>query len=405
MKKINTVVIINDFDYINGGAAKVAIDTAEALANNGMKVYFFSGVHQESDIKNSKIEYICTNQKESLNDSNKLRGAINGIYNFKAKKKLGELLKKLDREETIIHIHGWMKALSSSIFDICYKKKFKVVVTFHDYFSYCPNGGFFNYKKNEICKLKPLSIKCVVCNCDSRNYIIKLYRILRQFVQNKIVKINYKIKNIISISDFSINILKPSLANDVKIRKINNPIDIKKPEKRVDVKNNDIYIYIGRVSKEKGVELFCKAISELEYKGIVVGDGNQKEILEKKYPNILFVGWKNQEEVKEYIKGARTLIFPSLWYETAGLTALEAIAQGVPCIISDCCATKEFIKENVTGILFKANNVESLKKQIKKTKNDNFIDNLGENAYKEYWKKPFDIQRYVNELQYFYNEI
>ena len=129
------------------------------------------------------------------------------------------------------------------------------MVTFHDYFSYCPNGGFFNYKKNEICKLKPLSIKCVVCNCDSRNYIIKLYRILRQFVQNKIVKINYKIKNIISISDFSINILKPSLANDVKIRKINNPIDIKKPEKRVDVKNNDIYIC--RLTKQLFYDIIC----------------------------------------------------------------------------------------------------------------------------------------------------
>ena len=118
--------------------------------------------------------------------------------------------------------------MSSSIFDILFKKKFKVVLTLHDYFTACPNGGYFNYKENKHCYIKPLTWKCVKCNCDSRNYIYKLYRIVRTFVQNKIVKLNKKIENVISISDFSEEKLVKNFNNKVNIKRIYNPIDITK---------------------------------------------------------------------------------------------------------------------------------------------------------------------------------
>ncbi len=404
MSNIKTVVIINDFDYVNGGASKVAINTAEGLANVGIKVYFFSAVHGEYNWNKQNIEFITTNQKESLNDKNKIRGALNGIYNVKAKKKLEELLDTLDKKTTIVHIHTWIKALSSSIFSAICKKNFKFVVTFHDYFSMCPNGGFYNYKKNEICKYEPLSLNCIRCNCDSRNYFFKIYRILRQFVQNKIVKINEKIDNVISISDFSRNILIKGLKKDVNIMKISNPIDIQK-EIEIKPSKNNYYIYVGRVSKEKGVDLFCNAITNLNCEGIVVGDGNQREILEKKYPNIQFKGWKNKNEVKEYMKKARALVFPSLWYEGAPLTVLEAMAIGLPCIVSDCSAAKENIENEYTGLIYKSKEVEELEKKIKKCNKNDFINRLGLNSYKKYWNSGYGKEKYTKEVIEFYNKI
>ena len=57
--EVKTVVIINDFNYTQGGASKVAIDTAKLLLKQGLKVYFFSAVNKpEEDIKG--IEYITT---------------------------------------------------------------------------------------------------------------------------------------------------------------------------------------------------------------------------------------------------------------------------------------------------------------------------------------------------------
>lgn len=359
-RKVENVVIVNDFNYIQGGASKVAIDTARMLSECGLNVYFFSAVNKKEENIDG-ITYISTNQNEALKEKNKIKGAINGIYNLKAKRELKELLKKLNPENTIIHVHGWTKALSSSIFDIAFKMKFKVVLTLHDYFTACPNGGYFNYSQNEICHLQPLSWKCIKCNCDSRNYGFKLYRIVRQFVQNKIVKLNDKLEYAISISDFSEKILKQTLGKNTKITRIYNPIDIEKNIEKVDPSKNKYYLYVGRISKEKGVDLFCQAISDLGYKGIVVGDGDERIKLEQQYPNIEFTGWKNKDEVKVYMKGARALIFPSRWYEGAPLTPLESMQYGVPCITSDCNAAIEYIEDSKMKF---ALNAEDLKKKI-----------------------------------------
>ena len=120
---VKTVVVVNDFNYIQGGASKVAIDTARILNEEGLEVYFFSAVNKKEENING-IKYISTNQKEALKEKNKIKGALNGIYNFKARKEFKKLLKTLDKTTTIIHVHGWTKALSSSVFDIAFKMKF-----------------------------------------------------------------------------------------------------------------------------------------------------------------------------------------------------------------------------------------------------------------------------------------
>ena len=90
MPKVKNVVIINDFDYIQGGASKVAIDTANLLSNE-YNIYFFSGDSKQTSTLKENVKRICTNQGEALKDRNRLRGMINGIYNFRAKRKLKKL--------------------------------------------------------------------------------------------------------------------------------------------------------------------------------------------------------------------------------------------------------------------------------------------------------------------------
>ena len=397
---VKTVVIVNDFNYTQGGASKVAIDTARILKEENINVIFFSAVNKENE-KIDGVKYISTNQNEALKEKNKIKGAFNGIYNFKARKEFKQLLNTLDKNTTVIHVHGWTKALSSSVFDVAFKMKFKVVLTLHDYFTACPNGGYFNYKQNEICHLKPLSWKCVKCNCDSRNYGFKLYRIVRQFVQNKIVKLNDRLENVITISEFSEKILKPTLGKNTKITRIYNPIDIDENAEKVDPSKNEYYLYVGRISKEKGVDLFCEAITDLKLKGIAVGDGDEREKLERQYPNIEFVGWKNKDEVKKYMKGARALIFPSLWYETMGMTVLEAQLNGIPAIVGNECAATEFIKNKENGFIYINGDLKSLKNAIEEHNNCN-SDYMYSNIYKKSLEyKKFNIEYFKKIIEIF----
>lgn len=369
-KKIKNVLVINDFDYIQGGASKVAIQTANLLKENNpdLTVYFFSGAHDSKSNLREDVINICINQGESLRDKNKLRGAINNLYNFKAKKRLKELLLTLDRDGTIIHVHGWTKCLSSSVFDIAFKMKFKIVLTLHDYFTACPNGGYFNYQKNEIWTVKPFSLKYILNNCDSRNYFFHLYRLLRFFIQDKIVRLNDRLTDVITISDFSEKVLKRTLNPKTRIHRVYNPIDLDPNREIVDYTKNDYFLYVGRVSKEKGVDIFCEGVTKANKKGVVVGDGSELEKLKKEYPNIEFVGWKNSQEVKEYMKKARALVFSSRWYETMGLTVLEAISCGIPVIVTSNTSAVDFIEN--TNQIFDTHNIDSL---VSILKSDNLV--------------------------------
>lgn len=360
---IKTVIVVNDFDYIEGGAAKVAIMTAETLVKAGYDTYLFSAVSNENAPRIDGLKYISVNQYPSLLDPNIIRGALNGLYNFKAARKFKKLLKKLDNRTTLIHIHTWTKALSCSIWNVAYALHFPVYLTCHDYFSICPNGGFFDYQKLEICLRKPLSVKCLKCNCDSRNYAIKLYRFGRCFVQNKVVNIFEKTAKFISISDFSERILQVYFPQNTTFHRVSNPIDkVNLPE--IHPEKNEYFLYVGRLAKEKGIDIFCQAINDSGVKGVVVGDGPESELIKKQFAkaNIDFVGWKSRDEVFEYMKNARALVFPSRWYETDGLSVREALSIGLPCIVSNSCAAKEYITDDSKGRVF--TDYKMLKKQM-----------------------------------------
>ena len=206
---IKTVVLVYDQAFISGGAAKVAIQSAVALKNRGYRVVFFAGLDPiEKQLSDNNIEVICVGGEHIANTKNP-KTMLRGIWNGIAKKKLEDLLSSLDPKTTVVHIHGWTKSLSSSVFSACTRKGFKTFVTLHEYFTVCPNGGIFDYQKGEICDKKPGSFRCAVCNCDKRNYIQKIYRDVRQLFQTHQLK---KLQpNVIYITEFSRYIIEKNL--------------------------------------------------------------------------------------------------------------------------------------------------------------------------------------------------
>lgn len=398
---VENIVLVYDQAFISGGAAKVAIKSAVALKKKGYNVIFFAVLDPIADeLKDNDIPVICVGGEHIANTKSP-KTMLRGIWNGLAKSKLEELLSTLDIDKTVVHIHGWTKALSSSVFSACRKYKVKTFITLHEYFTICPNGGVFDYQKDKICTLKPGSMQCKFCNCDKRNYIQKMYRNVRQFVQTRELK---KLQpNVIYITDFSKKIIKDNLKFKCKEFYVENNVEITDREK-VNVANNESYLFVGRMSKEKGADLFCQAVTKSNVKGVVIGSGAMEEDLKKKYPNITFTGWLNSEEMKEYINSARCLIISSKWYETMGLTILEMQAKGVPCIVPDNCAGVDYIKDKETGVVYKIGDAESLSKAIDYTKDNDVIAKLGDNFYNEDFVSRFSIETHTENLIKAYNQ-
>lgn len=101
------------------------------------------------------------------------------------------------------------------------------------------------------------------------------------------------------------------------------------PDNPMPLEKNEgpIFMYMGRVAKEKNIEAFLKL--DLPGTKYVVGDGPQREQLEWRYQDTVFVGYKFGKELARYIAAADVFVFPSKT-DTLGLVMLEANACGVP---------------------------------------------------------------------------
>lgn len=397
---LKNIIIVCDYGYIEGGAARIAHETATALSKRNYNVFFFCAVGPVSEkLINSGVNVICLNQTDILHEKNRFKGILRGLSNRKAKREFARLLRGLNPEETVIHVHTWTKAVSSSIFRVAKKKKFRIFITVHDYFLICPNGGLFNYKSKSICELSPMSAKCVACNCDARSYPQKLFRVLRQKIQNRNILKNKNISYIF-ISEFSkIEFLKRyNKFSQERLFYLPNMVSFGEDRYRVECEKNDVYLFIGGLTEVKGIRRYCEAVAQTGVKAVVIGQGMLREELENKYPDIEFVGWKSKAEMLEYYKCARCLIFPSVWYETFGLTPLEVMAYGIPVICSDLNAASGFIADGETGLIFDGKSDDDLIEKINQTQDDLLVKNLSENVYKSFDAKQYSIHNYIEGL-------
>jgi len=165
------------------------------------------------------------------------------------------------------------------------------------------------------------------------------------------------------------------------------PVDVEKFEVSEDV--DDYYICFSRLVPYKRVDLAVEAFNRLNKKLIVIGRGPELKRLKKiANSNIEFLGWLPDEELRDYLSGARAFIFPAV--EDFGIVTVEAQASGRPAIVSRVGGAKEAIVEGVTGLTFKEQSVEDLVDTVQRLESLNLEpQKIRENAYR-FDKKVFD---------------
>lgn len=401
------VVILNDYASLTGGSTTVAIASALGLAARDIGVTFFSSVGPVAPQLRGvpHLEVVCLGQAEIGKNPNRMQAFVDGWRNARAVRALREVLSRKSPERTVVHAHTWTMALSPFVLEVVVAMGFRLVVTLHDFFIACPNGGFFVHRKSEICRRVPLSLSCWRCNCDRRNYGHKLWRNVRTVVQNRILHLPDRVSCFIGVSAHSLNIMRPYLPAAVPARVVRNPVDCPK-EGPAAVAGNRDFLFIGRFSPEKGVGLFAQAVQAAGVSAVFIGDGALMPDVRRICPQSRFTGWLDQTELRRHLRAARALVFPPLWYETLGMVVVEAAAAGVPAIVSDRCAATDYIHDNINGLHFVHGSVGSLKNQMRAlAADDGLAYRLGRRAYELYWQDPWTAGRHVSELLNIYREI
>lgn len=400
-----TIVVVNDFAHVNGGASKIAITSAVGLARRGYNVVFFSAVEPVDSTLKETCTVISTGQMEILQDPDRLRAVRQGLWNTNGRRIFRDFIRSLDRSSTIVHVHGWTKALSSSVVHAALRENLPTILTLHDYFIACPNGGFFDYRASEICTRKPLSPGCISANCDARSYTHKVWRIARQLVQKNIGMVPSGIRYYIAVSDFSRRIVAPFLPGSAVVFRVDNPVETGEPHRFVDASQNEQFVFVGRLAREKGVLELARAARSAGVKILFVGDGEYRESICEIDPSASVSGWVSASQVMEFIKTARAIVLPSLWYETQGLVVAEAAAHGVPAIVSESSAASEMVANGETGLWVVSGDEKDIREKLLMLTDSAFLSKLGRNAYERFWSRAPGLCRHLDELERCYRKM
>lgn len=395
---VRDLVVLNDYCHPCGGASRVAIDSTLGLNAAGIRVHFFGVVGPvDPDLKSSGVNVICLNGYDLLGSPNRLKSACDGIWNFSVSDRLKDLLRNLDSETTLVSVHSWSMALSSSVIHVIQQAGFRSVWTLHDFVTLCPTGSFFHHGHKDICNRVPLGIDCLTAGCDSRSYLHKIWRIGRHLAAKQFSCIPEGCKNVIYLSELSRKVMEGLYPSTTSWHFVRNPVRILRMAKVTPSKASG-FIFVGRLVKEKGVELFARAAFQAAVPATIIGDGYLARPLARNFPSIPQLGWSSKSTVIDAIRSNRCLVFPSLWHETFGLTVYESLAQGVPVIVSDGCAAADAVTSERNGLTFRTGNLDSLVESMLRILDNDFVDRLGAASYDDYWSDPPTLESHVADL-------
>lgn len=393
------VIIVSDFGDVTGGAAKVAITSARGLAERGIRVIFVCAIRPVSPLlHHAKIDVRCFDLPRVWLTRNPLGAALQGIWNADAARRLDKLLRDENSDETIVHFHQWTKAFSPSVIAAAGARGFRSFISLHDYFLCCPNGAYFHFRRGMPCHVKPLSSACITANCDSRNYLFKAVRLVRHGTLSTALERQAPgALNVIHVSEFARSVAQPLLSPGTPHFVVPNPVAVARGQP-VAIRNNSDFVFVGRFTTEKRCVLFARAARRAGVPATFLGEGPEEQTIRAVNPAARILPWGSAEKVEQVLSTARALVFPSVWYETSGLVVAEALARGVPAIVSSATAGRDLIQDGVNGLLCEPGSLEALVASLQRLQDDDRAALMGENAFALYWANPLSVSAHLDQL-------
>ncbi len=166
----------------------------------------------------------------------------------------------------------------------------------------------------------------------------------------------------------------------------------------------EYFVYLGRLSPEKGLARLIEIWQSLSARLVVVGSGPQEaELRSMAPPQVEFRGLVAPTELGPILTGARALVLPSMWYEAQPRSILEAYAAGVPVITNRIGGMSEVVVEEETGLLVEPGDARGWEDAVRRLSDDHEACRLGEAAYGR-WKERFSPERGLELLENAYRQ-
>ena len=361
VRQIRVLQVINS---LHAGGAEALLKNFVIQAKNNKKmqmeicVLYSNGIFRK-EIKNKGISIWDLGLKFKYD----LRGII----------KLISLIKR--GEYSIVHVHLFPANLFGSLASLFLPKNIKFIFSEH--------------------------------NIYNRRRSFKLFKILDTFIYSRYYKIICVSKQVqVALIEWLPNLQRKSvvISNAVPVPDLSNW----SPVKKYDV------LFVGRLTKAKGVDILIKAINILkekyrkEIKAVIVGKGDLEEELKELVKElgiekeVEFLGVR--KDIEKLMKSTKLFVLSSRW-EGLPLTILEAMSSGAGIIATKVGGIPEIIQNGKEGILISPEDSETLAGAIAELLKDRELRvKLGINAYKKV-KEKYSIEVYSKNILELYKSL
>ena len=338
--KIRVLIVHNSYQS-HGGEDSVVDSEIKLLQSYGHDV----------------VTYVRSNNE--IVNVNKISVARQTLWSVKTVDDISKLI--LTFRPDVVHVHNTFPLISPSLYWAIDSLKIPVVQTLHNFRLSCLSALYL--RDGAVCEdcVGTLPWRGVLRKCYRNSTaasavltgMLALHRRIGTF-QNKVTKY-------IALNDFCRNKF----------------IDGGLPANKIAVKPNFIdepilnncsrsgFLFVGRLSLEKGISVLAKALPNFEFPSIrIAGDGPLRSELDG-VSGVTLLGLLDSGRVHAEMNTAMALIVPSIWYENFPRTIVEAYACGLPVIASRIGALEELVIDGVTGLLFEPNSPNDLAEKMR----------------------------------------
>lgn len=302
-----------------------------------------------------RLRMTTADSRDSL--GGKVRAFVSGVYCPSGVRAMRDALRR--HKPDVVNVHNLYPFISPAALRECRKAGVRVVMTVHNYRLLCPTGLFMREGAPcELCLERGDEWACLRYNCEgswpktiayaARNAVARLRRhyldcvdvfaCITEFQRRKLVEGGIPeertvlIPNAIALKEECENVDEGGMATG----------------EALNGEGNGAYVgYVGRLSREKGIDLILEAARrnpDVPFK--LAGSVSDPGLLENLPANVELAGFVAGSELDRFYDGARFLVMASRWYEGFPMSILEAGAHG-KCMV--CPAHGGFVEVITQG--------------------------------------------------------
>ena len=334
----------------------------------GEDVSFENDVQMLRDYGHEVVTY--TRDNVDLVDMSGLRAAKIAFWNHETEQEVREIIRR--ERPDVMHCNNLFPLISPSIYRPANEAGIPVVQALRNYRLLCSGATFYrNGKVCTDCFHKTIAYPAIVHKCYRNSSSASAVVAAMHAYHRSIGTWDRRVDAFFTPSEFARQLMAKSI---LEAQKVHTKLNFVFPDRGPGSGAGKFALYVGRISREKGIETLAEAWTKykphLPLK--VVGQGESKHLRSALLESgrVEMLGWQSQEEVLELMAEATCLILPSRWYETFGRTMAEALSRGTPVVASNLGAMAELVRHEETGFLFPPGDAAALAQSVNRIAED-----------------------------------